>query len=180
MFAEHNVTGDILLALEHDDLKQDFGVKSALSRGKLLKAIQALVQQCPPDAASSRPFALKSQPHQRLVFLKMLNDSWHKPGERVKTVTNVLEIQNPSLARRYKEYCAKVLGEDANEMVLFHGVQDTCGGHGCSEGIPRCGACGIPSEGFRLSVADADKFQRFGNGVYFAKDSSKSHGSFVS
>jgi hypothetical protein len=181
VFAEQHVTGDILLELQHSDLRQDFGVKSALFRGKLLKAIQTLIERYPQDPA--RHFTLKSQPQQRPVYLKMLNDSWHKRGERVKDVVSVFEIQNPALTRAYKDYCAEDLGGKANEMVLFHGVQDSCGGRGCSEGMPRCGACGIPSEGFRLSAREADvesdRFQRFGSGIYFARDSSKSHGTYL-
>ena len=183
VFAEHEVTGNVLLRLKDYELEHDLGLRSVIKRAKLLKAIQALAQQCPPDSASACSFSLKSQPHQKPVYFKMLNDSWHKRGERVKDVVSVFEIQNPALTRAYKDYCAEDLGGKANEMVLFHGVQDSCGGRGCSEGMPRCGACGIPSEGFRLSAREADvesdRFQRFGSGIYFARDSSKSHGTYL-
>jgi hypothetical protein len=183
VFVERNVTGDILLELEDGDLKQDFGVKSALLRGMLLKAIQTLFQQCPPDPVGTLPFTLKSQSQQRPVYFKMLNDSWHKRGERVRDVVSVFEIHNPALTTAYEQYCTEDLGGNANEMVLFHGVQDSCGGRGCSEGMPRCGACGIPSGELSLLAreradVESDKFQRFGSGIYFSKDSSKSHGMF--
>ena len=91
----------------------------------------------------------------------------------------IYAIQNDDLGCRYHQYKEKTFGnssQEPNEEWHFHGTSIECdiisSDKCCS--TKTCGICGISRDGFDLSSV-RNRFQRFGKGIYFAPNSSKSN-----
>ena len=91
----------------------------------------------------------------------------------------IYAIQNSDLAKRYDQYKEQTFGnssQEPNEEWHFHGTSIECdilSSNRCC-GTQTCGVCGISRNGFDLSAVRS-RFQRFGKGIYFAPNSSKSN-----
>ena len=95
------------------------------------------------------------------------------------TLVAIYTIQNIDLGRRYDQYKEQTFGnssQEPNEEWHFHGTSMECdilSSNKCCS-TETCGVCGISRNGFDLSSV-RNRFQRFGKGIYFAPNSSKSN-----
>jgi len=113
--------------------------------------------------------------------VKLFTDRWDRRKSQCPEIIMAYSIKNSKLQYRYDEYKRQLhaVGKDPNEGIHFHGTVLSCdllnSGVECDNS--RCGICGIAKEGFDESRIgyNIPKFQRFGNGIYLAPNSSKCH-----
>ena len=107
--------------------------------------------------------------------------SWSlKKGECPK-IEKILAIVNPALEDAFYEYKSTLnlprIRLYPKSKQLYHGTNFTCMLHRfqipCTSG--QCGICGISVTGFQFKCIRDDRWQRYGQGFYFAPNSSKSH-----
>ena len=104
---------------------------------------------------------------------------WSSEKGACPNVRKVLAIVNPSLECAYQEYEKSLPSKmfwQSKSRKCFHGTNYKCALElyltPCQNSA--CGICGISTTGFQKHCIRA-RFQRYGNGFYFAPNSSKSH-----
>ena len=93
----------------------------------------------------------------------------------------IYAITNKNLSDSFHKYVQELRGKDANSTTAyhFHGTKLQCNllqtNAVCSN--IACGICGISQKGFDPSLRGTNipRFKRYGNGFYFAPNSSKCH-----
>ena len=119
------------------------------------------------DRASEKYKELESQ----------FSNSWYSQRGRVPKIRHILQIINPSARRRFDKYLASLPWFSRNIEQYYHGTELRCNklqyNTLCSNS--KCGACGIAKEGFDPQCINSSAWQRFGNGFYFAPNSSKAY-----
>jgi len=114
-------------------------------------------------------------------LLKLFVDKWDRRKSQCPEIVEAYSINNKMLTSKYSEYKKqlKADGKNPNESIQFHGTilccdllrnKVTCDNEGC-------GICGISKKGFdeKRIGHNIPRFQRFGNGIYLAPNSSKCH-----
>ena len=107
---------------------------------------------------------------------KKFTKEWSSKKGKCPSVEKVLAIVNPALEDAFCEYKKTLPRWHSKSKQCFHGTklkcmlnrfQTQCTGD-------QCGICGISRQGFQQECI-RDRFQRYGQGFYFAPNSSKSH-----
>ena len=101
---------------------------------------------------------------------------WAKGKGPCPSVIAIVEIVNPTLANRFESYHDRsVFYQDIERH--YHGTTLCCDLADYAElcDDPNCGACGIARRGFDPQKINLKAWQRFGNGFYFAPNSSKAY-----
>ena len=102
---------------------------------------------------------------------------WRRNRGRQPKVYFILEIINPSLEQKMSSYLQSIPKRYCNIEKCYHGTQIQCDLSGflqpCSN--TNCGVCGITKNGFDPQRINTRHWQRFGQGFYFAPNSSKSY-----
>ena len=94
------------------------------------------------------------------------------------TVEVIMQIINPALAQRLEDYRKTLPPKCQKIESYYHGTKLNCEGTvdyflPCKD--PNCGACGILQDGFVKEHIDTVRWQRYGNGFYLARNSSKAN-----
>jgi len=111
------------------------------------------------------------------------NDKWKSSGSP-PAIKSIWFVEDPTLMKRYKTYCASIgdvpvkgFGKNpGNQQRRFHATKLGCRFNGtpCSN-TSSCYVCSIMKTGFKSSKAGASAGTRFGAGIYCSSTSSKAY-----
>ena len=102
---------------------------------------------------------------------------WAKEKGPCPSIIAIVRIVNPMVAERFNNYRSKLPAFYQGTEKRYHGTTLCCDLANYAElcDDPNCGACGIAMRGFDPQRINLSAWQRFGNGFYFAYNSSKSY-----
>ena len=107
---------------------------------------------------------------------KKFQKDWAKEKGPCPSIITIVRIVNPMVAERFESYHNHFHFYRGIERH-YHGTTLCCDLANYAElcDDPNCGACGIARRGFDPQRINLKAWQRFGNGFYFAYNSSKSY-----
>ena len=109
---------------------------------------------------------------------KKFKKTWSSKKGPCPTLKTVFAIINPALEDNLMNYKKSLSKWHAKTKDYFHGTGFVCDLERYQTPCSRsegCGVCGISREGFQKECIHQDGWQRYGEGFYFAPNSSKSH-----
>jgi hypothetical protein len=169
----------LTLMQEHETLELFTALKfkagQKLSFRALLQDLQAEKKFVSPKQPPEGFFLKDETVDLKALVTKTFQASWKKDDFLYKKTLNIWTIHNPVLKARFDARCQYLERqfENSHEELMFHGCSSQCAGVGCMS--KQCAMCSIARDGFLLRRVRNDVWQRFGHGLYFAFDSSKSH-----
>ena len=103
--------------------------------------------------------------------------SWARRKGRCPSIISIAKIINPVISERFESYRLTLPQSFQGVEQHYHGTRLCCDLANSAEPCenPKCGACGIARKGFDPQRISRSSFQRFGEGFYFAPNSSKAH-----
>ena len=120
---------------------------------------------------------LDSQSKKYRDLCKKFQKDWAKEKGQCPSVIAIVRIVNPVIAERFESYRSNLPVLFQRTEKHYHGTTLCCDlakyAELCDD--PNCGACGIARRGFDPQKINRKAWQRFGNGFYFAPNSSKSY-----
>ena len=103
--------------------------------------------------------------------------TWCPKKGRTPEIHHILKIVNPRLEKRLRNYVEGLPWGYRSVKQYYHGTQIRCDMleyfEPCSNGS--CAVCGISKTGFDPARINNRSWQRFGQGFYFAPNSSKAY-----
>ena len=119
---------------------------------------------------------LDSQSKQYRDLSKKFQKDWAKEKGQCPSIVTIFRIVNPMVAERFEGYRDHFVLYRGTEKH-YHGTMLCCDLANYAElcDDPNCGACGIAKRGFDPQKINLSAWQRFGNGFYFAPNSSKAY-----
>ena len=119
---------------------------------------------------------LDSQSKQYRDLSKKFQRDWAKEKGPCPSIVTIVRIVNPMVAERFESYRNHFVFYRGTEKH-YHGTTLCCDLANYAElcDDPKCGACGIIKKGFDPRKINRQAWQRFGNGFYFAPNSSKAY-----
>ena len=119
---------------------------------------------------------LDSQSKKYRDLSKKFKKDWAKEKGQCPSIITIVKIINPMVLERFESYRSKFSSYRGIERH-YHGTTLCCDIANYAElcDDPNCGACGIAKRGFDPQRINLSAWQRFGNGFYFAPNSSKSY-----
>ena len=108
---------------------------------------------------------------------KHFSKTWCKDKGQQPSIKSIFRIVNPSLEQKLNGYLSSIPWLYRKTGRYYHGTQLHCDLSEylqpcCNAG---CGICGITKKGFDPNRISSSNWQRFGNGFYFAPNSSKAY-----
>ena len=127
-----------------------------------------------PGYASVVELESNSQEYKNLC--KKFRKDWARSKGVCPPVITIVKIINPMISERFERCRSKFLLYQGIEQH-YHGTTLCCDLADYAElcDNPNCGACGIIRKGFDPQRISSFSWQRFGQGFYFAPNSSKSY-----
>ena len=120
---------------------------------------------------------LNAQSKKYRDLCKRFQKDWAKEKGPCPSIIAIVRIVNPMVAERFNNYRSKLPAFYQGIEQHYHGTTLCCDLANYAElcNDPNCGACGIARRGFDPQRINLSAWQRFGNGFYFAPNSSKSY-----
>ena len=120
---------------------------------------------------------LDSQSKKYRDLCKKFQKDWAKEKGQCPSIIAIVRIVNPMIAERFESYHSKLPFLYRGTEKHYHGTTLCCDLANYAElcNDSKCGACGIIKKGFDPRKINRQAWQRFGNGFYFAPNSSKAY-----
>ena len=102
---------------------------------------------------------------------------WARRKGRCPSIISIAKIINPVISKRFESYRHTLPRSLQGVEQHYHGTRLCCDLANSAELCENtnCGACGIARKGFDPQRISRRSVQKFGEGFYFAPNSSKSH-----
>lgn len=125
------------------------------------------IEDTTPDTLVLKPYLPTDKSYEILSYMFM--KSWINPTLSQPRILKILKLANITLQNSFEAHLSRLNSQET--LVLFHGMASVCTDVECSQ----CALCSISRKGFKISHSGSS-FNRFGRGIYFAKNACKSHG----
>ena len=118
---------------------------------------------------------LDSQSQEYTNLCEKFRRDWARRKGPCPTIVSIAKIFNPVVSQRFESYRNTLRIQDIEQH--YHGTRLCCDLANSAElcNGPNCGTCGIARKGFDPQKISRSSFQRFGEGFYFAPNSSKAY-----
>jgi len=119
---------------------------------------------------------LDSQTQEYKTLCQKFRSDWARRKGSCPSIFSIAKIINPVVSERFQSYHDTLLRFKDIEQH-YHGTRLCCDLANSAElcDDPNCSTCGIAKKGFDHQKISKNSFQRFGEGFYFAPNSSKSY-----
>ena len=120
---------------------------------------------------------LDSQSQEYANLCEKFRRDWASSKGPCPSIISIAMIINPVTSERFESYRYTLPCLFQGVEQHYHGTRFCCDLANSADPCenPNCGACGIVRQGFNLQKISRSSFQRFGEGFYFAPNSSKAH-----
>jgi len=118
---------------------------------------------------------LDHQSQEYTTLCEKFRRDWARRKGPCPSIVSIAKIINPVVSQRFESYhnTLRIQGIEQH----YHGTRLCCDLANSAELCdgPNCGICGIARKGFDPQKISRSSFQRFGEGFYFAPNSSKAY-----